>query len=73
MPVREGPFLTPMRGAMGSLGLVAFAAVCWWFIPRCAVAWVLPGATFVWGSLPVAPRLFERGVGEHSEAVYGFN
>jgi hypothetical protein len=73
MPVREGPFLTDMGAAMGSLGLIAFAAVCWWFIPRCAAAWVLAGATFVWGSLPVAPGLFESGAGEHSEAVYGFS
>jgi len=38
-----------MGAAMGSLGLVAFAAVCWWFIPRCAAAWVLAAATLVWG------------------------
>src|ERR1035438_4020399 len=61
-----------LGAAMGSLGLVAFAAVGW-FIPLCAAAWVLAGATFVWGSLPVAFGLFESGVGEHSEAAYGFN
>jgi hypothetical protein len=43
------PAVDALGAAMGSLGLVAFAAVCWWFIPRCAAAWVLAGAIFVWG------------------------
>jgi hypothetical protein len=73
MPVREGSFLTDMGAAMGSLGLVAFAAVCWWFIPRCARRGCSRARPSFGGSLPVAPGLFESGVGEHSEVAYGFN
>lgn len=37
-----------MGASMGSLGLVAFAGVCWWGLPHYTPAVVLPLATLVW-------------------------
>jgi hypothetical protein len=34
--------------AMGSLGLIVFAGVCWWFLLRFAASGVLAGAALVW-------------------------
>jgi hypothetical protein len=34
--------------AMGSVGLIGFAGICWWLIPRYAASAALAGATFVW-------------------------
>ncbi len=34
--------------AMGSVGLIAFAAICWLLIPRYPAGWVLAGATLGW-------------------------
>jgi uncharacterized membrane protein (GlpM family) len=40
--------LDALGAAMGSIGLVAFAGVCWWLIPRFAASLALAGATFFW-------------------------
>src|SRR5260370_19631823 len=37
-----------LGAAMGSLGLIAFADVCWWCLPHYAVSGVLGAATSVW-------------------------
>jgi hypothetical protein len=37
-----------LGAAMGSLGLMAFAGVCWWGLPRYPVSLMLAGATFIW-------------------------
>jgi hypothetical protein len=37
-----------MGAAMGSLGLAAFAGVCWWFLLHYAASGVLAGAALVW-------------------------
>ena len=34
--------------AMGSVGLSAFAAICWWFLPRYSPGLVLAAATLMW-------------------------
>ena len=34
--------------AMGSIGLIAFAGICWWLIPRYPAPLVLGGATVAW-------------------------
>ena len=34
--------------AMGSVGLVAFAGICWWLIPRYPAPLALGGATVAW-------------------------
>jgi hypothetical protein len=52
MSDREGPFLKDMGAAVESLGLVAFAAVCWWFIPRCARRGCSRAQPSFGGSLP---------------------
>jgi uncharacterized membrane protein (GlpM family) len=54
------PAVDALGAAMGSLGLLAFAAVCWWFIPRCAAAWVLAGAIFVWGLAAGCTRVIRK-------------
>jgi hypothetical protein len=40
--------------AMGSLGLIAFAVVCWGFFPRHPAGLVIASATFVWGIVSVS-------------------
>ena len=37
-----------MGAAIGAIGLLAFAAICWRLIPRCSAVLVLPGATLAW-------------------------
>lgn len=37
-----------LGAAMGSAGLVAFAGICWWLIPRYPVPLALGGATIAW-------------------------
>jgi hypothetical protein len=37
-----------LGSAMGSIGLVAFAAVCWWLIPNYPTPLALGGATVTW-------------------------
>jgi hypothetical protein len=37
-----------LGAAMGSAGLVAFAGVCWWLIPRYPAPVALSGATIAW-------------------------
>jgi hypothetical protein len=37
-----------LGAAMGSLGLVAFAGICWWLIPKYPAPLALGGATAVW-------------------------
>src|SRR5580693_70515 len=37
-----------LGAAMGSVGLVAFAGICWWLIPRYPAPWALGGATVAW-------------------------
>jgi hypothetical protein len=40
--------LDAMGAAMGSLGLVAFAGLCWWLIPRDGAFLVLAGSAHIW-------------------------
>ena len=40
--------LDALGAAMGSIGLVAFAGVCWWLISRSAASLALAGATVIW-------------------------
>ena len=50
--------------AAGSIPLVAFAALCWWLMPRFGAALVLPGATLAWGLVSVLAWLVrKRGCG----------
>jgi uncharacterized membrane protein (GlpM family) len=37
-----------LGAAMGSAGLVAFAGICWWLIPRYPAPLALGGATIAW-------------------------
>jgi hypothetical protein len=37
-----------LGAAMGSLGLVAFARICWWLIPRYPAPLALGGASVAW-------------------------
>jgi uncharacterized membrane protein (GlpM family) len=37
-----------LGAAMGSAGLVAFAGICWWLIPRYPAPLALGGATLAW-------------------------
>jgi uncharacterized membrane protein (GlpM family) len=37
-----------LGAAMGSVGLVAFAGICWWLIPRYPAPLALGGATVAW-------------------------
>jgi hypothetical protein len=37
-----------LGAVMGSVGLVAFAAICWWLIPRYPAPTALVGATVIW-------------------------
>jgi hypothetical protein len=37
-----------LGAAMGSVGLVAFAGICWWLIPKYPAPLALGGATFAW-------------------------
>ena len=37
-----------LGAAMGSVGLVAFAGICWWLIPRHSAPLALGGATVAW-------------------------
>ena len=37
--------------AIGSVGLLAFAAICWWFIPRYSPGLALAAATLTWSFL----------------------
>jgi uncharacterized membrane protein (GlpM family) len=37
-----------LGAAMGSIGLMAFAGVCWWLIPKYPAPRALGGATIVW-------------------------
>src|SRR5580704_4384833 len=37
-----------LGAAMGSVGLVAFAGMCWWLLPRYPAPLVLCGATITW-------------------------
>ena len=37
-----------LGAAMGSAGLIAFAGVCWWLIPRYPALLALGGATITW-------------------------
>lgn len=45
---RETAAVDALGAAMGSLGLVAFAGICWWLIPHYTASLVLAGATVVW-------------------------
>jgi hypothetical protein len=40
--------LDALGAAMGSIGLVAFAGICWWLIPRYPAPLALGGATVAW-------------------------
>jgi hypothetical protein len=46
--------------AMGSLGLIVFAAICWWFIPRYQAAFVLGAATFAWCLVSVSAWVIRK-------------
>lgn len=49
---------------MGSAGLLAFAAICWLFIPKYPAGWVLGGATLAWALVAVSIwTLRKRGWG----------
>lgn len=37
-----------LGAAMGGVGLVAFAGICWWLLPRYPAALTLSGATIAW-------------------------
>ena len=37
-----------LGAAMGSVGLVAFAGICWWLIPKYPAPLALGGATVAW-------------------------
>jgi uncharacterized membrane protein (GlpM family) len=37
-----------LGAAMGSVGLMAFAGICWWLIPSHPAPWALGGATVAW-------------------------
>jgi hypothetical protein len=39
---------------MGGVGLVAFAGVCWWLIPRYPELPALVGATIIWLLVPLS-------------------
>src|ERR1035438_6188098 len=34
--------------AIGSVGLIGFAGICWWLVPRYAAPLALGGAAFAW-------------------------
>jgi uncharacterized membrane protein (GlpM family) len=40
--------LDALGAAMGSVGLTAFAGICWWLIPRYPAPLALGGATVAW-------------------------
>jgi len=40
--------LDALGAAMGSIGLVAFAGICWWLIPRYPAPRAIGGGTVVW-------------------------
>ena len=46
--------------AMGSLGLVAFAGVCWWLLPRYAAPAVLLLGTLVWALVSLSAWVIRR-------------
>jgi len=49
---------------MGSAGLLAFAAICWLFIPKYPAGLVLAGATLAWALVTVSIwNLRKRGWG----------
>ena len=37
-----------LGAAMGAIGLVAFAGICWWLVPRYQALLALGGATIIW-------------------------
>jgi hypothetical protein len=46
--------------AMGSLGLLAFAAACWWGLPRYAASAVILVATLVWALVSLSAWVIRR-------------
>jgi hypothetical protein len=46
--------------AIGSLGLIAFATLCWGLIPRCRTYWVLPGAAGTWALVSVSAWIIHK-------------
>jgi hypothetical protein len=44
----DAAVIDAIGAAMGSLGLMAFAVVCWWLIPRYPAPLALGGATVAW-------------------------
>ncbi|SRR5579883_2594786 len=47
-------------GAMGSVGLAAFAAVCWGLLTRYPAPWILPLATLAWTLVSVSIWFIRR-------------
>jgi hypothetical protein len=39
--------------ALGSLGLIAFATLCWRALPRYGAGWVLPAAAILWAVVAI--------------------
>src|SRR5277367_2935244 len=44
----DGAAIDALGAAMGSVGLVAFAGICWWLIPRLPAPLALGSATMAW-------------------------
>jgi hypothetical protein len=45
---KDAAAIDALGTAIGSVGLIGFAGICWWLVPRCAAPLALGGATFVW-------------------------
>jgi Protein of unknown function (DUF3147) len=45
---KDAAAVDALGAAMGSVGLVAFAGICWWVIPRYPAPLALGGATVAW-------------------------
>jgi hypothetical protein len=65
---------------MGSVGLIGFAAVVWWAIPREPIGEVLITATVVWFVVAIAVWMLRRSVrnlrrrarrADHSDGLHG--
>jgi hypothetical protein len=57
---RDAAAVDSVGAAMGSLGLVAFAGVCWWGLPRYAPSAVLLVATLSWALVAVLTWVIRR-------------
>jgi hypothetical protein len=45
---KDAAAIDALGAAIGGVGLIGFAGVCWWLIPTCAAPRALGGAAFAW-------------------------